>query len=305
MATKKRRSSSSDSASPPRRSESTTRKDKVRRRSPQRRDSSPKRRETTPPPRRNRSFNNSHNTSLNTSQTTPSKYVGGDRGGLEAFLAERKRRKTEAKESNGKEEEREKRRKMKRSKKEEPEVEVKEEAPEPNALASAAKKEVDPLKPNFEKSGKLIEETNTYKGIVIKYSEPTEARIPKTKWRLYPFKGDDSLPTMYIHRNSGYLIGRERKIVDIPADHPSCSSQHAVIQFRLVDHTRENGTETRKVKPYMMDLESTNGTFLNNEKIDPRKYYELKEKDVLKFGFSTREYVLLHERSEGVVDNDT
>ena len=33
------------------------------------------------------------------------------------------------------------------------------------------------------------------------YSEPTEARIPKTKWRLYPFKGDDSLPTMYIHRN--------------------------------------------------------------------------------------------------------
>jgi len=273
MATKKRRSSSSDSASPPRRSESNTRKDKVRRRSPQRRDSSPKRRETTPPPRRNRSFNNSHNTSLNTSQS--------------------------------KEEEREKRRKMKRSKKEEPEVEVKEEAPEPNALASAAKKEVDPLKPNFEKSGKLIEETNTYKGIVIKYSEPTEARIPKTKWRLYPFKGDDSLPTMYIHRNSGYLIGRERKIVDIPADHPSCSSQHAVIQFRLVDHTRENGTETRKVKPYMMDLESTNGTFLNNEKIDPRKYYELKEKDVLKFGFSTREYVLLHERSEGVVDNDT
>ena len=35
------------------------------------------------------------------------------------------------------------------------------------------------------------------------------------------------------------------------------------------------------------------------------RYYELKEKDVIKFGFSTREYVLLHERSEGVQDNDT
>lgn len=238
---------------------------------------------------------------------TPSQYIGGDRGGLEAYLIERKRRKMEGmevKESNGKEEEREKRRKMKRSKKE-PKEEPEEEEAEPNALASAAKKEADPCKPNFEKSGKLLEETNTYKGIVIKYSEPPEARIPKTKWRLYPFKGDDSLPTMYIHRNSGYLIGRERKIVDIPADHPSCSSQHSVIQFRLVDHMRENGTETRKVKPYLMDLESTNGTFLNNAKVDPRKYYELKEKDVLKFGFSTREYVLLHERSEGVVDNDT
>lgn len=163
----------------------------------------------------------------------------------------------------------------------------------------------DLLAPNFEKSGKLAEERNTYKGIVIKYSEPQEARIPKTKWRLYPFKGSETLPTMYIHRNSGYLIGRERKIVDIPADHPSCSSQHAVIQFRLVDHTRQDGSQTQKVKPYLMDLESTNGSFLNNVKIEPRRYYELRERDIVKFGFSTREYVILHERSEGVMDTES
>lgn len=159
--------------------------------------------------------------------------------------------------------------------------------------------------PNFERSGKLTEERNTYKGVVIKYTEPAEARIPKTKWRLYPFKGDEALQTMYIHRNSGYLIGRERKIVDIPADHPSCSSQHAVVQFRLVDHTRVDGSQTKKVKPYMMDLESTNGSFLNNVKIEPRRYYELKERDIIKFGFSSREYVLLHERSEGVRDGES
>ena len=29
-----------------------------------------------------------------------------------------------------------------------------------------------------------------------------------------------------------------------------------------------------------------------------QRYYELKEKDVLKFGFSSREYVLLHESSD-------
>ena len=33
--------------------------------------------------------------------------------------------------------------------------------------------------PNFEVSGKLVEEANTYKGVVIKYSEPAEARKPK------------------------------------------------------------------------------------------------------------------------------
>ena len=47
----------------------------------------------------------------------------------------------------------------------------------------------------------------------------------------------------------------------------------------------------------MIDLGSANGTFLNNSRIEAKRYFELKEKDVLKFGFSTREYVLLHEKS--------
>lgn len=44
-----------------------------------------------------------------------------------------------------------------------------------------------------------------------------------------------------------------------------------------------------------MDLESTNGTFLNSEKIDPLRYYELKSGDTLRFGFSTRNYVIIAE----------
>lgn len=31
-------------------------------------------------------------------------------------------------------------------------------------------------------------------------------------------------------------------------------------------------------RPYIIDLDSINGTFLNNQKIDPRRFYELKEK---------------------------
>lgn len=67
---------------------------------------------------------------------------------------------------------------------------------------------------------------------------------------------------------------------------------------RLVEHTRADGTVGRRVKPYIIDLGSGNGTFLNNQRIEPQRYYELKEKDVLKFGFSSREYVLLHESSD-------
>ncbi|XP_077540743.1 smad nuclear-interacting protein 1 isoform X2 [Haemaphysalis longicornis] len=155
------------------------------------------------------------------------------------------------------------------------------------------------VKPNFGLSGKLAEDTNVYNGVVIKYNEPQEARKPKRRWRLYPFKGDNSLPFIPLHRQSAYLLGRSRLIADIPIDHPSCSKQHAVLQFRLVAYTRDDGTTGRRVRPYVIDLESSNGTFVNNQRIEPRRYVELLERDVLKFGFSTREYVILHEESHG------
>lgn len=150
--------------------------------------------------------------------------------------------------------------------------------------------------PNFELSGKLTEDTNTYKGVVIKYNEPPEARKPKKRWRLYPFKNDEALKPFHMHRQSAYLFGRDRIVADIPIDHPSCSKQHAVYQYRMVPYEKD-GRKAHKIAPYIIDLESANGTFVNNKKIEPRRYVELMEKDVIKFGFSSREYVLLHDRS--------
>lgn len=159
-------------------------------------------------------------------------------------------------------------------------------------------KPVEKEKPNFGTSGKLAEDTNVYRGVVIKYNQPPEARKPKTRWRLYPFKGDEALPVLHIHRQSAYLIGRDRIVVDIPVDHPSCSKQHAVLQFRLVEFQRADGSTGRRVRPYVIDLGSANGTYVNNNKVEPQRYVELIEKDVVKFGFSSREYVILHEKSD-------
>jgi len=150
---------------------------------------------------------------------------------------------------------------------------------------------------NLGLSGALTEDTNTFNGIVIKYAEPPEARKPKRRWRFYVFKGSETLPTLHLHRQSAYLMGRDRKVCDLPIDHPSCSKQHAAFQYRMVSKKKEDGTEANRVLPYVIDLGSANGTFLNNTRIEAKRYYELKEKDVLKFGFSTREYVLLHENS--------
>ncbi|XP_051153765.1 smad nuclear-interacting protein 1 [Leptopilina boulardi] len=159
-------------------------------------------------------------------------------------------------------------------------------------------------KPNFGLSGKLTEDTNTVNGVVIKYAEPDDAMKPKRRWRLYQFKGEKSLPTLYIHRQSAFLMGRDRKIADIPLDHPSCSKQHAALQYRLVPYSREDGSQGRRVRPYLIDLESANGTFVNDVKLEGRRYHELLERDVIKFGFSTREYVLLHEKSKDEDQDD-
>lgn len=152
-------------------------------------------------------------------------------------------------------------------------------------------------KPSMELSGKLTEHSNTYNGIVVKYNEPAEARKPKRRWRLYPFKGLEDLPVLPIHRQSAYLIGRERLVADIPVGHPSISKQHAVLQFRKVPFNRADGTTGYRVRPYIIDLNSSNGTYINCKRIQSQCYVELFEKDLIKFGFSTREYVILHEDS--------
>ncbi|XP_034829323.1 smad nuclear-interacting protein 1-like [Maniola hyperantus] len=159
-------------------------------------------------------------------------------------------------------------------------------------------------KPNFGLSGKLTADANTVNGVVIKYTEPDDAKQPKRRWRFYPFKGDKALPILYIHRQSSFLIGRDKKVVDIALEHPSISKQHAALQYRATPFTRADGSQGRRVRPYIIDLESANGTFVNNKKVSPRRYTELLERDVVKFGFSAREYVLLHENSKDDAQDD-
>ncbi|KAG4303954.1 hypothetical protein PORY_002607 [Pneumocystis oryctolagi] len=153
--------------------------------------------------------------------------------------------------------------------------------------------QLEPEKPNFKLSGKLAAESNNINEIPLKYHEPTEAHKPDKLWQLYVFKNDKQIDIFDIYQKSSYLFGRDRMVVDIPIDHPSCSKQHAVIQFRQI---KSKNTISRKyIKPYIIDLESTNGTFLNNERIAHSHYIELKPKDMIKFADSTREYILLHE----------
>lgn len=197
---------------------------------------------------------------------------------------------------------------------------------EGNPMAAADDDDAAPIenpnkvKADFGLSGALANDAqtgNVYNGVTLKFSEPPEARIPNTRWRLYVFrkkeenkvadgakkkKDDDDglLDTFHISRQSAYLFGRERKVADIPVDHPSLSKQHAVLQYRALpsrSQTNIGAPDKLQCKPYLLDLESTNGTFINGVRLDSARYYELRRGDVITFGASSREYVLLTEQS--------
>lgn len=158
-------------------------------------------------------------------------------------------------------------------------------------------------RPSLEASGKLVEESNaTTTGVVLKWTPPPEIRPPTSRWRLYVLRnGEPCQSPIALHEQSYFLFGRDRQVVDVPTDHLSCSKQHSVICFRqVVIAEDELGLSEQRtiVKPYIIDLASTNGTFLNNKRIDDSRYYELKEFDAIKFGESTRDYILLHEESD-------
>jgi len=156
---------------------------------------------------------------------------------------------------------------------------------------------VEKQKPNFNATGLLAKEANTVAGTntVLKYHEPPEARKPPSKeqWRMFVFKGKDMIDTIHLYSRSCWLMGRDQAIVDFHLEHPSISKQHAVVQFRHITKTNEYGDKLSKVKPYLIDLDSANGTRLNGEKIGGSRYVELRDGDVVGFGDSEREYVMM------------
>ena len=74
-------------------------------------------------------------------------------------------------------------------------------------------------------------------GVVLKFTEPIDAASPSLEtWGLYPFKGEEAMKSVTLRTvdglTSAFLLGRDAKVAHVHLDEYSCSSQHAVIQFR-------------------------------------------------------------------------
>eukprot|EP01098_Paradermamoeba_levis_P008838 TRINITY_DN3644_c0_g1_i1.p1 TRINITY_DN3644_c0_g1~~TRINITY_DN3644_c0_g1_i1.p1 ORF type:complete len:305 (+),score=104.49 TRINITY_DN3644_c0_g1_i1:127-1041(+) len=127
-----------------------------------------------------------------------------------------------------------------------------------------------------------------------KNQEKTEKeRKPKTKikWIFSVAKRGAVLSTIPIPSGQVVTFGRSAA-VDIQLDHPSCSKDHAVIECKEVYIENKKGKKKKKKRPCITDLGSTNGTHVNDTKLEKEEPHVLKEGDVVKFGGSLREYKL-------------
>lgn len=111
------------------------------------------------------------------------------------------------------------------------------------------------------------------------YTPPEWSNLPVFSFFFDVIKSGVELDPIDLSLKPFYCLGRQ-PTADIILDHPSASRLHAVIQHG------SNGI----VK--IMDMGSTHGTFLNKLKIESNKFVDLRIGDVIKFGESTRLFVL-------------
>ena len=119
------------------------------------------------------------------------------------------------------------------------------------------------------------------KTIVNDYEIPSWAGKPPIGLHLDVMKDGKLIQKLMIDEQKYYFFGRNRETCDFHTDHASCSRVHAV----LVWHKHLS-------RPFIVDLGSAHGSFIGNVKLEHNKPQQVFIDSQLKFGASTRVYII-------------
>ena len=135
----------------------------------------------------------------------------------------------------------------------------------------------------------------------LPYTEPAWSGIPAIPHHLSVIKNGVELSDISLVDQPYCVIGRLPSC-HIRLEHPSISRYHAVIQHRPTADPSSSSSYSeqytmyssvpREAGYYVYDLHSTHGTFINKNKIQPRLYYRLRIGQTVRFGGSSRLFVL-------------
>ncbi len=123
----------------------------------------------------------------------------------------------------------------------------------------------------------------------VPYTEPPWGSVPDISYSFELLKNGAILDMVPLTQSSYFVVGR-LPVCDVSLEHPSISRYHAVVQYR--GRAGQDGVLGEEKGFYAYDLGSTHGTFVNKNKIPPKTYIRLRVGHVLKFGGSTRLFIL-------------
>ncbi|RZF33280.1 hypothetical protein LSTR_LSTR007625 [Laodelphax striatellus] len=118
------------------------------------------------------------------------------------------------------------------------------------------------------------------------YKIPKWSRMPPSdRFAIEEVKGEACVFTKSV-RKEFYLFGRKENCHGV-SRHQSISRYHAFIQYGNPDGDERNPGF------YLFDMDTTHGSFINNQRIEPSTFVKLNvDTDRFHFGFSTRRYAI-------------
>ncbi len=123
------------------------------------------------------------------------------------------------------------------------------------------------------------------------YRPPLDSCSPTEVWRLFPFdRSSTSHSPLYLSSQPYYLIGSAPSC-DLILPFSSISPYHAVLQYR------SDSSNSSIVRLYLLDLNSSGGSFIGRQPIETAKFVQLLDKDIISFGECEREFVVMNEQN--------
>ena len=134
----------------------------------------------------------------------------------------------------------------------------------------------------------ITKEKTKDKKFDLPYHQPNWGGTPSEdqKYSLTVLKDGAIRNNIDLSGKSMLTFGRLPDACDVLVEHPSCSRFHAILQYC----TEEK--DIRKVGYYLYDLGSTHGSYVNKEKVKAKVYVRVRVGYQIKFGGSSRVYVV-------------
>ncbi|XP_071441508.1 kanadaptin [Hetaerina americana] len=177
----------------------------------------------------------------------------------------------------------------------------------PSELPHDARNDSEQIGTNEEKKRKssTLPTSKRDNSVPIPYREPSWSSLLEEPYSLEVLKSGSIIETIDLSSKPFFVFGRQSNC-DVQLGHPTISRHHAVLQHKAKsDTSSEDDRSTFKdAGLYVYDLGSTHGTFVNKHMLPKQRYIRLNVGHMLKFGGSTRSYIVIGPKSDVEAESD-